>query len=104
MPMSHDRFDRLLERYCAGDVTPSERAEVEAWAEDPANAELLGLLGDAWHTAGRRTVPTDQPDVDAAWLAVRGRIEHEAPVVRTRETSRLTFWRRFALPAAAAAA
>jgi transmembrane sensor len=104
MPQAHS--DRLLECYCAGECTPSERAEVEAWvAADPSNAETLRLLAMAWRAVGEATVPTDQSDVQAAWLVVRNRIKDEAPVLQaaTPESRRRTFWQRFTLPGAAAA-
>jgi ferric-dicitrate binding protein FerR (iron transport regulator) len=105
MAIPQARPDRLLERYCAGDCTPSERADVEAWAAaDPANAEMLKDLAVAWRAVGTASVPADQPDVQAAWLLVRNRIENEAPVVQALEPRRWTFWQRFALPGAVAAA
>jgi transmembrane sensor len=74
----HDQIDdQLLERYCAGDCTPAEKAEVERWiASDPARGAYVELVKAAWLEAGAAGLPPShaRPDVGAAWRQVEKRI------------------------------
>ena len=74
--MHDDLDDGLLERYCAGDCTPAERAEVERWiAADRSRAAHLQLLKAAWLESGAMELPSarERPDLAAAWQRVERR-------------------------------
>ena len=91
--MSDDGSDidwAKLGRYLAGESTPSEVAEVDAWlAADPGHREVMATLATAWKTAGesRGHRPAD---VEHAWRKMSASLDTlEAPVpLRTRWTAR----------------
>ncbi|HWC74640.1 MAG TPA: FecR domain-containing protein [Gemmatimonadales bacterium] len=84
--MSDHIDDRILERYCSGDCTPGEKAEVERWvAGAPERSEYIRMLRAAWLEAGAidRPPTSERPDVDNAWSAVAKRIRAaNRPVLR----------------------
>lgn len=106
--MPIDIADHLLERFCAGDCTPAERAEVERWlAADPARAESLDLLRAAWLEAGTMETPAERPDITAAWTAVERRVragERAALRIGVSFEERSAGWRRSWMRGAVAAA
>jgi anti-sigma factor RsiW len=61
----------LLARYLGGEATPAERAVVEAWAADPANARELERLQAVW----RSGQGSENWDTEAAWRRVAGQLE-----------------------------
>lgn len=78
-------MNRILARHLAGRSSPDEEAELLAWVSaDPARAEHLERLRDAWAIAGARSVEDDAPDPAGAadrygspadaWADVVGRI------------------------------
>jgi transmembrane sensor len=71
---SNPMTSELLARYLGGEATPAERAVVEAWATDPANARELERLQAVWRPGQG---PGDW-DTDAAWRRVAGQLE-QAP-------------------------
>ncbi len=82
--MDPDISDHLLERYCAGDCTLAERAEVEAWlAADRSRAQQLALLAAGWREAGSAGAPPERPDVRQAWARVQARVRdtHVTPSI-----------------------
>jgi transmembrane sensor len=63
-----------LARYLAGEASPSERAEVEAWARaEPRQAAELRQLAAAWK-ASPNQAPADWK-VDFAWNRVAGQLD-----------------------------
>jgi transmembrane sensor len=91
--MSDDGSDidwAKLGRYLAGESTPREVAEVDAWlAADPGHREVMATLTTAWKTAGesRGHRPAD---VEHAWRRMSASLDTlEAPVpLRPRWTAR----------------
>lgn len=80
MPTNDDHdvsFDDVrLGRYVAGESTPAERAEIDAWvAADPARRELLDSLATAWETSGR-AARHQTSNVNAAWSKMSASIDH----------------------------
>jgi transmembrane sensor len=70
-----------LGRYLAGESTPREVAEVDAWlAADPRRRELMATLTTAWKTAGESR--GHQPaDVERAWSKMSASLDAlDAPV------------------------
>ncbi len=106
--MPDDISDYLLERYCAGDCTPAERADVERWiGGDSARLAFVELLRAAWLESASADLPEQRPDVPAAWQHVQRRTRWaDGPPLRV-VGARLPASnprRRFAWPAVAAAA
>jgi transmembrane sensor len=78
-----------LGRYVAGESTPSEVADVDAWlAADPGRRELMATLAIAWKTAGGAR-GHQGADVEQAWRKMSAGIDAlDAPVpLRTRWTA-----------------
>lgn len=72
--MADDISDHLLERYCAGDCAPPERAEVERWiGDDPARLAFVQMLRAAWLESATVNLP-ERPDAAAAWRRVERRM------------------------------
>ena len=78
MSNTHDASDHdydRLSRYLAGECTPAEKTEIDAWlAEDPARRKLLASLTTAWETAGRPR-GHQTTNVDAAWTKMSASID-----------------------------
>ncbi len=78
-----------LGRYLAGESTPREAADVDAWlAADPRRHELMSTLTTAWKTAGESR-GHQGADIERAWNKMSSSIDAlEAPVpLRPRWTS-----------------
>jgi transmembrane sensor len=85
MRADHDESEAdytRLTRYLAGESTPAEAADTEAWiAAEPRRRELMATLSTAWETAGRpRGHGGQSADVDAAWRRMSARVDRaDAP-------------------------
>ena len=81
--------DSVLARFLSGECSPDEVLWVERWlVEDAANTQEIERLAAAWARPRNAVEAAPEPDVDAFWQRVRGRIEVPAPpsvrVVRPR--------------------
>jgi ferric-dicitrate binding protein FerR (iron transport regulator) len=76
--MSNDIDWEILDRYFSGLCTPEQVREIERWvATEPSRGDLLASARAVWEATG--VVPR-RFDVDAAWTAVRPRMERSKPV------------------------
>lgn len=94
--MRHDIDDRVLERYCAGDCSPPERAEVERWiGAEPSRRAYVELLKAAWQETGAADLPPERPDLAAAWKGTQRRLGWLRPSPAAGAgRERLDPWRR----------
>ena len=69
--MSDTDYSEILDRYLAGDATPSDVAAIQQWLnERPDRPDELRLLQEAWRQAGRAAVA----DFEVKRAAFRARI------------------------------
>lgn len=66
----------LLARYVAGECTPEERVEIEAWLiDDPVRARLIDELNEIWSQAGRSF---RRRSITEAWSDLQERLNLES--------------------------
>jgi len=71
--MSELPYDKLA-KYLKGNLTVSERAEVEAWIQaDPANEEIFASLKQVWDHSDAR-VETEETATDAQWKTLEAQL------------------------------
>jgi transmembrane sensor len=76
--MSNDIDWRIVDRYFSGLCTPEQVSEIERWVEtESSRSEVLASARAAWEATG--VVPR-RFDVDAAWTAIRPRIERSRAI------------------------
>lgn len=91
MEKDPDISSELLARYVAGEATPEERAQVQAWAEGPQQAAELERWRALWELSAEGAMP--EVDVDAAWARMEGRMDGErGRVVPIRGRARAVRW------------
>lgn len=81
MANGFDYMDDLIGKVLAGEATPAEMLEVEAWCRaDEANQKYFNQLKSIFEKAASAPVQI-QFDTDAAWQRMRNKLKLEAKVV-----------------------
>lgn len=85
----------MLARYVAGEISATERPEIERWVGgDPARERAVEELRSIWETRSRHV------DVNAAWLRFKARTTTHFTFARTTRPARMSVWLKAAVIAA----